>query len=83
MKASAPSDDELAEIACPVRCAAAITRWGRLRGTLPRRLARLRRRYLVTARLGGYSVAYLARETGLTHGRVSQLTRDAMGGSAA
>jgi hypothetical protein len=64
----------ISEQTCPIERAAAVTKIARRVSTLPPSLSQLRRDSLVEARAAGLKVAYIAERTGLTSGRISQLT---------
>lgn len=70
---TAPAAAELAALP-PIECAAAITRLVDTHGTLPRHLSDLRKAKLRQARAQGHKVIAIARQIGLSRGRVSQLS---------
>jgi len=71
--AAAPSADEVAAVECPVERAQLLSQLARTFGTLPSALAVLRRETLLELR-ATRPVSVVAQLTGVSPGRISQMT---------
>lgn len=71
---TAPTTEEVAAVDCPVDRAALISRIARQCGTLPPRLAKLRRAAIGEALAAGHTATSIAKRAELSLGRISQLT---------